>query len=162
MRDVPRLPDGLFLALRPPSVEELRDLHRSVGWESLPSDDAAVRRSIEASLFCAVITLQSEAAACVRLVGDGAVYCYIQDLIVRPELQGCGLGDLLMEEVWRHLREHAERGTFVGLMTAEDKAGFYARWGFAERPPGRPGMALGWDPEDVPWPGRPRREDAPD
>jgi ribosomal protein S18 acetylase RimI-like enzyme len=155
----PALPDGARLERRRPTVDELRALHRSVGWEALPEDDDAVLRGIEASLFCAVVTLRGEPVACVRLVGDGAIYCYIQDLIVRPEFQGRGLGDLLMEEVWRHLQRYAERSTFVGLMTADGKAGFYERWGFAVRPPGRPGMALGWDPEDVPRPGRPRQED---
>jgi ribosomal protein S18 acetylase RimI-like enzyme len=159
MRGVPRLPDGLCLALRPPTVEELRALHHSVGWEALPADDAAVGRALAASLFGAVVTLRGESVACVRLVGDGPIYCYIQDLIVRPDLQGRGLGDLLMGEVWRHLEAHAERSTFIGLMTAEGKAGYYARWGFAERPAGRPGMALGWDPADVPRPGRPRQDD---
>jgi ribosomal protein S18 acetylase RimI-like enzyme len=151
------LPDGARLERRAPSVSELRALHQAAGWGALPEDDRAVRRGIEASLFCAVVTRGDEAVACVRLVGDGSIYCYIQDLIVHPEFQGRGLGDLLMEEVWRHLQEHAACGTFVGLMTAEGKAGFYERWGFAERPPGRPGMALGWDPEDVPRPGQPRR-----
>jgi ribosomal protein S18 acetylase RimI-like enzyme len=159
--EAPALPDGARLDLRAPQARELRELHRSVGWEALPDDDGAVQRGIDASLFCAVVTLRGEPVACVRLIGDGAVYCYIQDLIVRPELQGRGIGDLLMEQVWRHLAEHAERGTFIGLMTAEGKAGFYARWGFTERPSGRPGMALGWDPENVPRPGRPRSEDPP-
>jgi GNAT superfamily N-acetyltransferase len=161
MSTAPELSDGLRLERRAPRVSELRALHRAVGWEALPDDDDAVRRGIEASLFCAVIMRDEEPVAGVRLVGDGAIYIYVQDLIVLPELQGRGLGDLLMEEVWRHLQEHAERSTFVGLMAAEGKAGFYERWGFAERPPGRPGMALGWDPDDAPRPGRPRRAPGP-
>jgi ribosomal protein S18 acetylase RimI-like enzyme len=153
--EAPALPDGARLERRSLTASELRALHRSVGWEALPDDDGAVLQAIEASLFCAVVTLRGEPVACVRLVGDGAIYCYVQDLIVRPEVEGRGLGDLLMDEVWRHLERQARRGTFVGLMTAEGKAGFYARWGFSERPPGRPGMALEWDPEDTPRPGRP-------
>jgi ribosomal protein S18 acetylase RimI-like enzyme len=133
-------------------VGELRALHRAVGWEALPEDDDAVARGLKASLFGAVVFLHVDPIACVRLVGDGTIYCYIQDLIVVPEHQKRGLGDLLMEEVWQYLLAHAERGTLVGLMTADGKAGFYRRWGFVERPTGRPGMALGWDPDDPPRP----------
>jgi ribosomal protein S18 acetylase RimI-like enzyme len=142
------LPDGYRLERRPPTVRELRSLHASVGWQSLPDDDRAVGRGIAGSQSTAVVTLAGEAVACVRLVGDGGIYFYVQDLIVRPEHQGRGIGDALMAEVWRHMGDHASRSAFVGLMTAEGKAGFYERWGFTVRPPGRPGMALGWDPEE--------------
>lgn len=154
------LPEGCELERRAPSVEELRALHRAVGWEALPDDDA-VARGLAASLFGVVVTRCGEPIACARLVGDGAIYCYLQDLIVVPEHQGRGLGDLLMEEVWRHLPAHASRGTFVGLMTARGKAGFYERWGFTARPAGRPGMALGWDPDDVPRPDAARAQETP-
>lgn len=154
------LPENCELERRPPTVAELRALHGAVGWEALPDDADAVARGLAASLFAAVVIRDGEPVACVRLVGDGSIYCYIQDLIVIPEHQGQGLGDLLMEEVWRHLLAHATRGTFVGLMTADGRAGFYERWGFTVRPPGRPGMALGWDPDDVPRPDAPRA-DAP-
>jgi ribosomal protein S18 acetylase RimI-like enzyme len=151
------LPRGYRLERRAPSVDELRALHRAVGWQELPDDDAAVAEGLAGSQYAAVVTLHDRAVACVRLVGDGGIYYYIQDLIVRPEHQGKGLGDALMEEVWLYLGEHARPSTFVGLMTAEGKAGFYERWGFTVRPPGRPGMALGWDPDDVARPGSPRR-----
>jgi GNAT superfamily N-acetyltransferase len=148
--------EGYRVEQRPPTVPELRALHTAVGWESLPDDDEALARGLADSKFAAVVTAAGEAVACVRLVGDGGIYFYVQDLIVRPEHQGRGLGDRLMAALWRHLGEHAARSAFVGLMTAEGKAEFYERWGFAVRPPGRPGMALGWDPEDPPpAPGRP-------
>jgi GNAT superfamily N-acetyltransferase len=153
------LPDGYRLERRAPTVGELRALHRAVDWQALPDDDDAVADGLAGSQFAAVVTQHGETVACVRLVGDGGIYYYIQDLIVRPEHQGAGLGDALMEEVWRYLGEHARLSAFVGLMTADGKAGFYERWGFAERPPERPGMALGWDPDDVPRPGSPRGAD---
>ena len=146
----PLPPEGYRVEQRPPTVSELRALHAAVGWESLPDNDEAVARGLADSKFAAVVTAAGATVACVRLVGDGGIYCYVQDLIVRPEHQGRGLGDRLMAELWRHLEAHGARGAFIGLMTAEGKAEFYERWGFAVRPPGRPGMALGWDPEDPP------------
>jgi GNAT superfamily N-acetyltransferase len=128
----------------------LRALNAAVGWTDLPDDDEVVARGLAGSLFALVVTAAGETVACARLVGDGGIYYYLQDLIVRPDHQGRGLGDQIMAEVWRYLRAHAGRGAFVGLMTAEGKAGFYERWGFSKRPPDGPGMALGWDVEDPP------------
>ena len=34
-----------------------------------------------------------------RLVGDGAVICYIQDLIVVPNIQAHGIGSMLIERL---------------------------------------------------------------
>jgi ribosomal protein S18 acetylase RimI-like enzyme len=145
------IPDGYRLERRPPTVRELRALNDAVGWTDLPVDDDAVARGLAASLFgVIVLTAAGETIACARLIGDGGIYYYIQDLIVHPDHQGRGIGDLLMGEVWRFLGEHAGRGAFIGLMAAEGRAGFYERWSFAKRPPGSPGMALGWIPAGPP------------
>lgn len=141
---------------RPPTVAELRALNAAVGWDDLPDDDDAVARGLAASLFGVVVTLAGEVVACARLVGDGGIYYYLQDVIVVPAHQGHGVGDLLMREVLCHLERHAPAGAFIGLMAAVGKAGFYERCGFAARPPGEPGMALVWDPACPPAPpGRP-------
>ena len=44
------------------------------------------------------------------------------------------------------LKGTAPAGATVGLMAAEGKAGFYARRGFASRPPASPGITLSWSP----------------
>jgi ribosomal protein S18 acetylase RimI-like enzyme len=79
-----------------------------------------------------------------RIVGDGSVYFYIQDIIVLPEHRGQGLGHGIMSRVMAYLAEHAYPDSFIGLMAAQGAAGFYERYGFAERPPDRPGMFLIW------------------
>jgi ribosomal protein S18 acetylase RimI-like enzyme len=141
------LPDGVRLERRPPTVAELRALNTAVGWTDLPGDDGAVARGLAASLFGAVLLdAAGEIAGCARVVGDGGVYFYVQDLIVAPSLQGLGLGDLLLDEVLAYLERAAPAGATVGLIAAEGKAGFYARRGWAPRPAAGPGMTLAWAP----------------
>jgi len=143
---------------RPPTVEELRALYAAVGWTDLPDDDA-VARGLSASLFGVVVTLGPDLAGCGRVVGDGGVYFYVQDLIVAPAHQGRGVGDIVMRELLRRLERQATRNAFVGLMAADGRAGFYERYGFAARPPGSPGMALAWDAGRTP--AAPRRPGPP-
>jgi GNAT superfamily N-acetyltransferase len=143
-------PEPYHIEERPPTVPELRALNDAVGWADLPEDDDAVARGLSASLFGVVITVAGRTVACGRVVGDGGVYFYLQDMIVVPEHQRHGVGDLVMAEVWGYLREHAARGATIGLLSAEGRSGFYERWGFTARPAGGPGMALAWDPDDPP------------
>ena len=50
-----------------------------------------------------------------RIVGDGALFLYIQDVLVRPSLQGGGLGDSIMERLMTWLGRSAPDRAFVGL-----------------------------------------------
>ena len=141
------LPGDLRLERRPPTVPELRALNAAVGWTDLPGDDDAVSRGLAASLFGVVLLgAAGEIAGCARVVGDGGVYFYVQDLIVSPGLQRLGLGDVLLDEVLGYLEHAAPAGATVGLMAAEGKAGFYARRGWEPRPDAGPGMTLAWKP----------------
>ncbi len=62
-----------------------------------------------------------------------------------PEFQGRGLGKRIMDAVMQFIRTHATQNAFIGLMAAEGVTGFYEKYGFAVRPPGRPGMFIVWE-----------------
>ncbi len=61
--------------------------------------------------------------------------------MVHPDWQGQGIGTVIMAALMGWLERHAAPGSVLGLMAAEGKASFYHRYGFVERPPGRPGMS---------------------
>jgi GNAT superfamily N-acetyltransferase len=131
---------------RVPTVAELRDLHESAAWDDLPDDDDAVARGLAASLFGIVVIRAGRTVAAARVVGDGALYFYVQDVVVLPAHQGRGLGTFLMEEVMAYLRATARPKAFVALFAATGRGGFYRRYGFRTRPLDEPGMALEWPP----------------
>ena len=123
---------------RNPLVDEYQLLRGSTGWETL--SDEAVKKGMQGSLFSVCFTVGGKIAATGRIVGDGAVYFYIQDVIVLPDFQRTGLGDMVMEELEAWLLDNAYENSFIGLMASEGVKKFYVRFGYQERAENKPGM----------------------
>lgn len=71
-----------------------------------------------------------------RLVGDGAVICYVQDLIVIPEFQHNGVGSLILDALVAYVESLRETGSqmMLCLMCAKGREVFYEKHGFIARP----------------------------
>jgi len=123
---------------RIPTVEEYLALREAVGWGRL--DEQMTARGLTHALFTVCLVHEGNVIGCGRVIGDGGLYFYLQDIIVLPAFQGRGLGIRLMKAIMEYLEEHAYPGAFVGLMAAKDVSNFYTQFGFAIRPPERPGM----------------------
>ena len=73
-----------------------------------------------------------------RLVGDGAMYWYLQEIIVLPEYQGKGIGKSIVNRLIEHIKSEAEPGTKIeiGLTAVKGKEPFYEKFGFSVCPTG--------------------------
>ncbi len=69
-----------------------------------------------------------------RVVGDGAMYFYIQDIVVDPNYQNMGIGNILMEKIESYLAASAKQGSTISLLAAKDKENFYTKYGYILRP----------------------------
>ena len=58
--------------------------------------------SIKNSIFSVTVKDSHKLIGMGRIVGDGAIYYYIQDIVVHPEYQGQGIGKKIMKEVHSH------------------------------------------------------------
>ena len=123
---------------RPISKEEYLELRKSTDWNQVSNEAAAL--GLINDLFSICITHAGKTIGIARIIGDGAIYYYIQDLIVLPEYQEMGVGRLIMEQIEDYLQKNAPSGAFIGLMAAEDTAAFYKKFGYAVRSDQRPGM----------------------
>lgn len=65
-----------------------------------------------------------------RIVGDGVMYFYVQDIAVMPDYQGQGVGTRLMDALMAYIHDHAPDKAFVGLYAAPAAIVFYERYGF--------------------------------
>ena len=128
----------------PPSPAGYNRLCAAVGWGSY--DESVIAAFLSRSLYGACAVTDGQVIGMARVVGDGGLVFYIQDVIVLPEPQGQGIGAALMERVMAYLTAHAHPGTIVGLMAAAGKEAFYERYGFTRRPTERlgAGMTLFW------------------
>ncbi|MGC3947623.1 MAG: GNAT family N-acetyltransferase [Chryseolinea sp.] len=118
---------------RLPSVEEYVALRRSVGWPLF--DEESVQRALGNTLFAAVATNETgEAVGMGRVIGDNVVYFHVQDVIVKPEYQGEGVGSGLMTALLAYIDGRSVPNSNIGLMCSKGREAFYKEFGFVERP----------------------------
>lgn len=69
-------------------------------------------------------------------VGDGAMYWYLQEIVVHPDYQGKGIGKSIVNRLIEHVKSTAIPGSQVtiGLSAAKGKDAFYEKFGFVSRP----------------------------
>lgn len=132
----------MFLKDNELDVNTYLSLRAEVGWKPLTEKQA--KTAIEGSLLTVVAYDKDKPVGMGRLVGDGAVICYIQDLIVIPEYQGMGVGNQIIESLIDYVEEIQLPGTqmMLDLMCAVGRESFYKKYGFITRPTDKlgPGM----------------------
>ena len=123
---------------RRPTITEYKKLRASVGWWK--TDENATQEALSNSLFSVVAMENNSIVGVGRIIGDGGLYFYIQDLIVHPEFQGKGFGKQLMGELMSYIKANAKSGAFIGLMAAKGLEKYYKLFGFKARNQDAPGM----------------------
>lgn len=114
---------------RMPTVDEYINICSAVGWKDYMNFEVA-EKSLNQSLFGVVIQYKDEIVGMGRVVGDGMIYFYIQDIAVLPEHQNNGIGNTLMMIIKEYLKENAPEKAFIGLFAAQGKEPFYNKYGF--------------------------------
>lgn len=120
----------VVLVERVPTATEYRQLCESVGWGQVMNFEAAVE-ALPRSLHAVVACRNGAAIGMGRIVGDGAIFFYIQDVAVDPRLQGQGIGRRILEALVGWVHTHAPKKAFLGLFAASGTQSFYERFGFA-------------------------------
>lgn len=113
---------------RVPTYEEYTRLCTAVGWKEFMNFDVA-DKSLKQSIYGVVVEQNGKAVGMGRIVGDGQIYFYIQDVAVDPDHQGQGVGRRMMESLMGYLRENAPDKAFVGLFASHGKEAFYRQYG---------------------------------
>lgn len=116
---------------RLPTIDEYADLCTAVGWAPVLNFDAAPA-SLARSLLGVVATRDGRVVGMGRVVGDGAIYHYLQDVVVHPDLQRSGIGDAIVGRLVARIHAQAPERAFIGVFAATGTAPFYERHGFVE------------------------------
>ena len=97
--------DHIEIVTDPPSVHEFLHLREEMGWGLVESSQA--EKGLSASLYCICLYHDRRLLAMGRVVGDGALYFYIQDVMVSVPYQGNGLGRIVMDNIMDFIHTNA-------------------------------------------------------
>ena len=113
-------------------AEDFIRLKGAAGFRERPIE--LVEKALSNNLFDLTAVVNGEVIGMGRLVGDGVMYWYLQEIVVLPEYQNQGIGTAIVNRLIEYITEHTEPGNFtsVGLTAAEGKEGFYERFGFSK------------------------------
>ena len=113
-----------------PSREELVELYDAVGWTTYTTDPTVLEAAIEGSTHVVTARYGDDLLGLARVISDGASIAYLQDVLVRPELQREGVGKGLVDaalEPFAHVRQQV-------LLTDDEprQRAFYESLGWTE------------------------------
>lgn len=119
-------------------ISEYQVLRAHTDWKQLR--DEVVSKALKKDLYSVVAIDGNRPVAMGRVIGDGAMYFYIQDIVVHKEYRNLGIGNLIMEHIENFLLNAAPTDSFIGLMAATGTIMFYSKFGYKVRDPESPGM----------------------
>ena len=113
--------------LRPQDFVRLRVL---TGFADIPIEHA--KRALDGGLINVSAMYGDRLIGMGRMVGDGAMYWYLQEVIVLPEYQKQGIGTKIVNHLVDYAVSHSGTGKFttIGGVSAKGKEEFYRKLGF--------------------------------
>ncbi|GEM_PF-1012873 len=117
------------LVQRLATVDEYKKISDAVGWQSF-TDLESVAASLPKSLFGVVAEIDGECIGMARIGGDGALFYYVMDVAVMPDLQRRGIGTALMNALVEFMQSRAQKHALPMLFTGAGRSDFYRRFGF--------------------------------
>lgn len=136
------MPDDITITAEEIAPRDYLSLVEDVGWSRFVKK-SSVRTALKNSLFSVVARHGVNVVGAGRIVGDGAIFFYLQDVMVRKAYRKRGIGTAILAALCDHLRRNAPDSSYVGLFTHPTKSGFYERFGFQGPKPGLIGMCKG-------------------
>ncbi len=124
---------NLVFKEEPPTIDEYIKMRKNVGWNVLKNLDA-VKSGLINSLYHISARKDGKLIAMGRVIGDGSIAFYIQDVAVSKEYQSKGIGTQIMNRIMNYITTAATDNAWVGLIAAPNKESFYNKFDFITRP----------------------------
>ena len=115
-------------------------MREAVGWSRYQPDQ--IEEGLKNSLYLIVAYDEEIPIGMGRVVGDGKLIFYIQDVIILPEYQKNGIGFEIMKRIMDFISSKSVDHSIIGLMSAVGKEGFYEQFGFIRRPNEKMGCGM--------------------
>ena len=114
-----------YIFNKPVSVKALADLRESVGWNRMESE---YKNPLLTSYYHIAVYEKEALIGYIDCVSNGITDAYIQDLMVRPDYQGRGIGTDLMEKMIDYLKN--KHIYMISVVFDESLKAFYKKFGF--------------------------------
>ena len=117
-------------------AEDFVRLRIETGFAEIPVEHA--RKALKNGLLNVSAIYNGELVGMGRLVGDGAMYWYLQEIIILPEFQRKGIGTMIVDHLVDYAKANSITGKFttIGGVSAKGKEPFYEKMGFEIIPNG--------------------------
>ena len=111
-------------------AEDFIRLRIETGFAEIPVEHA--RKALQNGLINVSAIYNGELVGMGRLVGDGAMYWYLQEIIILPKFQRKGIGTMIVNHLVDYAKANSITGKFttIGGVSAKGKEPFYEKMGF--------------------------------
>lgn len=111
-------------------AEDFVRLRIAAGFAEVPVEHA--RKALQNGLINVSAIYNGELVGMGRLVGDGAMYWYLQEIIILPKYQRKGIGTMIVNHLVDYAKANSVTGKFttIGGVSAKGKEPFYEKMGF--------------------------------
>ena len=111
-------------------AEDFVRLRIETGFAEVPVEHA--RKALQNGLINVSAIYNGELVGMGRLVGDGAMYWYLQEIIILPQFQRKGIGTMIVNHLVDYAKANSTTGKFttIGGVSAKGKEPFYEKMGF--------------------------------
>ena len=113
------------------AIEEIIDLYRKAGWWSDFADsERSVARLVDGSHCFVVARDEGVIVGMGRAISDGVSDAYLQDITVRPDYRGRGVGRGIVQRLLEKLKEDSIG--WVALIAEGEATHLYEKEGFVK------------------------------
>ena len=111
-------------------AEDFVRLRVATGFAEIPLEHA--KKALKNGLINVSVIYNGELVGMGRLVGDGAMYWYLQEILVLPQYQRKGIGTMIINHLVDYVKKSSTTGLFttIGGVSAIGKEPFYEKMGF--------------------------------
>ena len=115
-----------------PSTAAFKALRDMANWGDISLGQA--QEALANSLHGVTAYDGKTAIGMARIIGDGVINAYIQDVVIAPNYRGKGVGKALMLTLISDMRQSLPANCTIGLLAAKGQEGFYSSFSFMTRP----------------------------
>nr|WP_299339759.1 GNAT family N-acetyltransferase [Allomuricauda sp.] len=121
----------LRIEKRSPTREEYQSLGSQSDWNTVENQFEKIAFGKE--VYSVVVLDGLNMVGMGRVIGDGAIYFNIQDLMVHPAYNSKKVGGLVMDNIEGYFKTIASRHAYIGLTVTSGTKEFYKKYGFVQR-----------------------------